>query len=88
MSNQTNTEAILLGYLRVHHPNCAQVTAATDIVSSGQLDSLVVLDLVCCVEMQFGIQMLPQDVSPQNMRSIAHLARFIEARTQTRNRAA
>ena len=88
MKQPTTTESALLSYLRDHHPDCATVEVETDLIASGQLDSLVVLDLVHGVESQFGIRMSPREVSPQNMRSISQLASFVDQRLSSNQEAA
>jgi len=55
----------------------ADITAETDLVEAGVLESLMILDLHSHVEQKFGVSFQPQDFSPENFRSLETLARLI-----------
>jgi acyl carrier protein len=51
-----------------------------DLLESGILDSLGILDLVSRLEATFGITVLDEDLVPDNFRSLRHLAAFVLGR--------
>lgn len=66
-------------YLRSTHVTDPSFSMETDLIASNQLDSLVVMDIVCFLESRFGIRMEPDDVNPANLQSVACLARYVAA---------
>ena len=64
-------------FLRATHVSDPLFTVETDLIAAGHLDSLVVMDVVCFLEARYGIQMQPQDVNPDNLRSASRLASFV-----------
>ncbi len=73
-------EEALLAYLHEHHAVNGPYDAETDLIDSGQLDSLVVIDLVRFLASSFGIEMAPHEVSPSHFRSVRRLAEFVATR--------
>lgn len=51
-----------------------------ELLESGIVDSLGVLDLVAFLENDFGLQVSDDDLSPENFRSIESIVRFAELR--------
>jgi len=51
-----------------------------ELLESGIMDSLGVLDLVAFIESEFGLTVSDEDLSPENFRSIENVARFAESR--------
>jgi len=51
-----------------------------DLLESGILDSVGVLDLVAQLETTFGITVADDDMVPDNFRSVASLAAFVHAK--------
>lgn len=80
MSTTEDIAAILVDHLRSAPDHPGQIDVETDLLESGWLDSLRVMDLVCFLEARFQIQMLAADVNPTNLRSIKRLADYIQAR--------
>lgn len=58
----------------------ASVSAGDEIVLDGTIDSLAVTRLVDFLEKTFAVSVPPQDVTIENFRSIATMARFIRER--------
>lgn len=58
----------------------AIVTADTDLMASGLLDSINLVGLIGFVEQTFGIEISDDDMGPDLFESPQSLARFIEAR--------
>lgn len=53
----------------------------TELVESGHIDSLAILDLVVFVEERFGVQLTADDLNPQNLASVAALASLVASRS-------
>src|SRR5262245_36228406 len=51
-----------------------------DLLESGILDSVGILDLVAHLETTFGIAVTDDDLVPENFRSVASLAAFVQAK--------
>ena len=88
MSDVHAIERLLIAYLHQHHLLSGAVDSDTDLIESGQLDSLVVMDLVGFVASTFGIQMSPREISPENLRSVQRLAQFVAANWRVSGEAA
>lgn len=88
MNDVRTIERVLLAYVHEHHLLPAPVDGETDLIESGQLDSLVVMDLVGFVASTFGMEMSPREISPDNLRSVQRLARFVAARSRASGEAA
>lgn len=56
------------------------VKDADELLESGIVDSLGVLDLVAFLESEFGFQVSDDELLPQNFRSIESMVRFAEQR--------
>lgn len=55
-----------------------------DLLQSGVLDSLGVLDLVAFVEQQFGIQVSDEELLPENFQTIQALTAFVQRKSSVR----
>ena len=53
----------------------------TDLVETGLLDSLALVELLAQLEETFGISVSTDDLEFENFRSIASIARFVVQRT-------
>ena len=88
MSDVSTIERMLVQYLQDHHLVNAPVDRETDLIESGQLDSMLVMDLVAFVASSFGIEMSPREISPDNLRSIQRLAQFVTEKSRLSDKAA
>ena len=79
-------ESLLVAYLRPSGLSASEFDANTDLIESGRLDSLLVMDLVSFVEARFQIRMQPTDITPRNLRSAKSLARYILQATPAADR--
>lgn len=61
------------------------LTPEDDLLESGIIDSLGILDLVAFVEKEFGIAVSDEDLLPENFNSVDHLAAFVRSRTPAGN---
>lgn len=69
-------EEQILAYLRQSRVDDS-LRVDTDLIASGQLDSMLVMDLVHFVETRFSVWLDPTDIAPQNLRTAAALARCV-----------
>lgn len=53
------------------------VTGSTDLLESGVIDSMGVLDLVGFLQQEFAITVEDDDLTPENFRSIDSMAEFL-----------
>jgi len=53
----------------------------TDLVGTGLLDSLALVELLAQLEETFGVTISIDDLELENFRSIASIARFVDQRT-------
>jgi acyl carrier protein len=88
MSDKLQVESTLIDYLWRHHPECGPIEPETDLIESGQLDSLVLLDLVCALQTHFHLEIQPQDITPLNFRTIRALAAWTVAQLAAADKAA
>jgi acyl carrier protein len=77
-------ESVLVDYLQTNHVGQGPLGVHTDLIDSGWLDSLLVMDLVCFIESRFGVRMTATDISPGNLRNVKCLAECI-SRKQARS---
>jgi acyl carrier protein len=59
------------------------ITDNTPLLENGVLDSMGVLDLVEFIEGEFKIGITDEDLLPENFRSVAEIAAFIQNRSQS-----
>lgn len=52
-----------------------------NLLESGILDSLGILDLVAFVEQNFGIVLADEELVPENFQSIEHLTAFVQSKS-------
>lgn len=56
------------------------LSADDDLLASGLLDSLGVMQLVWFIEKEFGVQVPPQDVTIEHFQSVDRIAAYVEGR--------
>ena len=79
MLSEVRTE--LLAFLRERTGLDSAFGAETDLLATGVLDSLLLIDLVLHVERVFGVRLGSDDVTPTNFRSVESLARLVYQHT-------
>lgn len=52
-----------------------------NLIESGVIDSLGVLNLISALENDWGVQVAPEDMDIENFSTVARIAAFIDART-------
>ena len=53
----------------------------TDLIATGSLDSLSVMELVAFLTDEFNIKIAATDITPTNLRSVTTLTALVEARS-------
>ena len=79
MSEPTSLEAQLAGIFE-QKLNLVVPSFDMDLFETGGLDSLVFVELLLCLEKEFGLKVSLEDLELDNFRSIARLAKFIAPR--------
>lgn len=82
--SQTHTR--LLTFLRDRAGLDATFDANRDLLASGVLDSLLLIDLVLYIERVFGVTLESNDVTPANFRTIETLAGVVDRRMDSSQR--
>jgi len=60
--------------------------ADTDLFDAGLLDSLAFVELLLCLEREFGVTTSVDDLEADNFRSIVRIAEFVAPRVTTSSR--
>jgi acyl carrier protein len=70
--------------VRTHLPGEDPSTLEPDdeLLDSGVLDSMGIVQLTSYVERQFGVEVLPEDICTENFGSAVALAAYIDSRTR------
>lgn len=69
-------------YIVAHHaPDLAneEIPDDYDLVDTGVVDSLALLELIEWLQSRFGISVLDVDISPRDFRSIGSITRFVSS---------
>ena len=74
MSDRKQMETDLVQFVQSRGRRHARVTPATDLLESGLLDSLLLMDLIFRIEERYGIRFDGGDVNPSNFRTISSIA--------------
>lgn len=76
MTLRDRITALFAEKLNIHVPS-----TDTELTEAGLLDSLAFVDLLVHLEQEFGTKCSLEDLDIDNFRSVARIARFIEAKT-------
>ncbi len=55
-----------------------KITAETDLLESGVVDSLGVLELVTFLQQEFSLAVADEDLTPENFQSVRSIAAFVQ----------
>lgn len=82
MSSETSTAGILAavkGFIATEVLSGDEVTfdASTDLIEEGILDSMSLVRLIAFLEERFGIDLLDEDVVPQNFQTLRALESLV-----------
>ena len=83
----TNQQAEITAYMSSIAGN-AELTAQTDLIASGLIDSLTMMDLIVFIETNYDIRLDFSDLTPENMRTVSAISRLIENRMNDRDQSA
>lgn len=75
-------QAAILEFVRSLSRDNDSVDFNTDLIESGVLDSLSVLDVIAFLTDKFGVTIPATDVTPDNLRNVVALAGLVEARSK------
>lgn len=70
----------LVRFVRAHDMSRAHVTAQTDLIESGLLDSLLLVDLIVHLEEAYGIRFESDHIDPANFHNIAAIVDLVAQR--------
>lgn len=77
------TQEILTRYVAdelLASSNGLALTADDNLLTSGLIDSLGIMRLITYIEEQFGVEVLPEDVTIDNFRTINVIAGYLQSR--------
>lgn len=77
MNEQRFIERLLLERVQSQQALCGPVDVTTDLIDSGLLDSLLMLDLVIFLQSTFQIQIAPREIAPGNFRTVQTIAAWV-----------
>ena len=80
MAGSANIEQDLLHFIGAYVARGEPVSPQTDLVTSGILDSMLIVDLISHVEKRYGIAFDSSDITPAVFQNVASLAAVIASR--------
>jgi acyl carrier protein len=75
--DRNRLEADLVQFVQSRGSRHAEVTSLTDLLESGLLDSLLLMDLIFHIEEAYGVRFDSDNVNPSNFRTIADIVNFV-----------
>ena len=79
-------EADIVQFVQARGKRYAEVTLRTDLLESGLLDSLLLMDLIFHIEEAYGIRFDTDHVNPSNFRTIVDIVSFVLDQTPVSQR--
>jgi acyl carrier protein len=70
-------ESELVQFVQARGLRYAVVTSSTDLLESGLLDSLLLMDLIFHIEELYGIRVESDHVDPSNFRTIVAIVKLV-----------
>jgi len=70
-------EADLVQFVQSRGSRHAKVTSQTDLLESGLLDSLLLMDLIFHIEEVYGFRFDSDHINPANFRTIMDIVNFV-----------
>jgi len=77
MADRKRLEADLQQFVQSRGSRHANVTLQTDLLESGLLDSLLLMDLIFHIEEKYGVRFDSDNVNPSNFRTIVDIVNFV-----------
>jgi acyl carrier protein len=81
VTNAQSVETELLAFMHARGQRLINVTADTDLLETGLLDSLLLIDLILHIEETYGVQFGSDDVDPANFMTVAAIVNLILKRS-------
>lgn len=69
-----NVEEVLVAFVHARGPQFGDVTAETDLLEAGLLDSLLLVDMIFDIEERYKLRFSADLVTPSTFRTLARLA--------------
>ena len=82
MPDRKQMEADLVQFLQARFLHREEVTSHTDLLESGLLDSLLLVDLIFQIEDRYGVQFESDHVSPHNFRAVSAIVNLVMEQLQ------
>ena len=77
MADRKRLEVDLQQFVQSRGSRHADVTLQTDLLESGLLDSLLLMDLIFHIEEKYGVRFDSDQVNPSNFRRIVDIVNFV-----------
>ena len=77
-ADRKKLEANLTEFVRSRGARHAAATPSTDLLESGLLDSLLLMDLIFHIEERYGVRFDSDQVNPSNFRTIEDIVSFVQ----------
>jgi acyl carrier protein len=88
MNDKSQIENEILAYLRSGPFADDSLLADTDLIQTGLLDSMLVMDLAHFIESQFSVGLDPTDIAPRNLRTVGDMAQCVIDKRNGQSKAA
>ena len=86
MFDRNKTEAELVQFVQLRGQRHASVTSETDLLESGLLDSLLLMDLIFHIEELYGIRFESDHIDPSNFNRVSDIAALVADRMSAAGR--
>ena len=77
MADRNQLQADLVQFVQSRGSRHANITSQTDLLESGLLDSLLLMDLIFHIEEHYGLRFDSDQVNPANFRTIMDIVNFV-----------
>jgi acyl carrier protein len=77
MADRNQLQADLVQFVQLRGSRHANITSQTDLLESGLLDSLLLMDLIFHIEEHYGLRFDSDQVNPANFRTIMDIVNFV-----------
>ena len=76
-ADRKQLETDIVQFVQARGARYAEATLRTDLLESGLLDSLLLMDLIFHIEEMYGIRFNSDHVNPSNFRTITDIVSFV-----------
>lgn len=77
----TDIRTTLIEFIKTTSGTDVDIGAATDLLTTNILDSLMLMELVLLIEHRWGVQLQGSDIAPSNFRTVANLVELVSQRS-------